>query len=362
MSEWRFHMTGRERLLCALKHQEPDQVPIFECNYSRPLFQEVLGYVPDTFDPVNVIECSHRIGYDFAFLLIPGMSGFRPEGVKDPVYIDEWGITRQITAGTWPMDAGISTPMQDAADWANYRMPDPDAGFRYTGLREALKRAGEYGMGAIGNVRGPYSAAWQLFDLENFSCMLFTDPDVVHASLTACTDFSLACARHMAEMGVDAILYSDDYGSSAAPLMSPAQFRTFIVPQLTRICAETKKMGVPMLLHSDGCIRILVDDIVQCGINGLHPIERISGMDLADIKSNFGRQITIFGNVDNTETLVNGTPADVEAMVRECIRIAGPGGGYCLGSDHSVHDDVPNRNVFALYEAGRKYGRYPIGL
>jgi ABC-type sugar transport system substrate-binding protein len=60
-------------------------------------------------------------------------------------------------------------------------------------------------MGAVGNVRGPYSAAWQLFDLENFSCMLFTDPDVVHAALTACTDFSLTCARHMAEMGVDAI-------------------------------------------------------------------------------------------------------------------------------------------------------------
>lgn len=49
-------------------------------------------------------------------------------------------------------------------------------------------------------------------------------------------------------------------------------------------------------------------------------------------------------------------------MVRECIRVAAPGGGYCLGSDHSVHDDIPNENVFALYEAGRRYGRYPICL
>ena len=43
-------------------------------------------------------------------------------------------------------------------------------------------------------------------------------------------------------------------------------------------------------------------------------------------------------------------------------RLWHPAGGCCLGSDHSVHDDIPNKNVFSLYEAGRKYGKYPIRL
>jgi len=355
-------MTGRERLLCALNHKEPDTVPVFECVYSRPLFKEVLGYVPETFDPVSVLECSHRIGYDFAFIPIPGVSGFRPEGMKDTVYVDEWGIKRMIAENTWPIDAEIEVPLKNAEDWKNYKMPDPEAEFRYKGLADCLKLAKEYGMGVIGNVRGPFSAAWQLFGMENFFIMLYEEPDIVHQSLTACTEFSLACARRMAQMGVDAILYSDDYGSIEAPLLSPALFREFIVPQLVRIQEETAKMGQKMLLHSDGNIGELIPDIMSTGIKGLHPIQRCKGMDLGEIKKKYGHQVTIFGNVDNSTTLVSGTIEEIEEMVKECIRIAGPGGGYCLGSDHSVHDDIPNKNVFAMYEAARRYGKYPISI
>ncbi|HHW30869.1 MAG TPA: hypothetical protein GXX20_04220 [Clostridiaceae bacterium] len=355
-------MTGRERLLCALNHKEPDTVPVFECVYSRPLFKEVLGYVPETFDPVSVLECSHRIGYDFAFIPIPGVSGFRPEGMKDTVYVDEWGIKRMIADNTWPIDAEIEVPLKNAEDWANYKMPDPEAEFRYKGLADCLKLAKEYGMGVVGNVRGPFSAAWQLFGMENFFIMLYEDPDTVHQALTASTEFSLACARRMAQMGVDAILYSDDYGSIEAPLLSPAHFREFIVPQLVRIQEETAKMGQKMLLHSDGNIGELIPDIMSTGIQGLHPIQRCKGIDLADIKSKYGHQVTIFGNIDNSTTLVSGTTEEIEEMVKECIRIAGPGGGYCLGSDHSVHDDIPNKNVFTVYEAARRYGKYPINI
>jgi len=115
-------------------------------------------------------------------------------------------------------------------------------------------------------------------------------------------------------------------------------------------------------MHSDGAIKTLVEDCVDAGIEGMHPVERDAGMDLGHVKKTYGEKLCIFGNVNNKSTLINGTPEVVEAEVKECIRIAAPGGGYCLSSDHSVHDDIPNRNVFALYEAGRKYGKYPIEI
>jgi len=355
-------MTGKQRLLCALNHQEPDTVPIFECVYSRPLFKEVLGYVPEVFDPVSVFKCSAKIGYDFVFMPIPGVTGFRPAGLTTNIYDDEWGITYKIEPATWPIDAAIKTPIHSWEDWKNYKLPDPNAEFRYSGLAEVLKMAKENGMGVVGNVRGPYSGTWSLFGIEDFSVMMYTEPELIEEALTAVTDFVIACARRMVEMGVDAVLYSDDYGSNLQPLMSVNHFRQFIVPQLKRISEETNKMGVKMLLHSDGHIKPLVDECISAGVQGLHPIERNAGMDLAEIKQKYGKQVTIFGNVDNKGTLRKGTKEDVEAMVKECIRIAAPGGGYCLSSDHSVHDAIPNENVFALYEAGRKYGKYPINL
>ncbi len=355
-------MTGRERLLCALNHQEPDTVPIFECNYSRPLFQEVLGYVPEVFDPVSVFSCSEKIGYDFAFIPIPGVSGFRPAGLSGETYTDEWGITYQISPSTWPIDTGVRTPCSDGEDWANYSMPDPDAAFRYEGLKEVLRRSRENGMGVVGNVRGPYSCAWQLFGLEDFSILLYEEPETVEAVLTATADFAIAAMRNMARLGVDAVLFSDDYGSSRQPLMSPGHFREFLVPQIRRIREACREAGCVMLQHSDGHIHQLLPDLMSTGIQGLHPIERDAGMDLAEIKAVYGKQVCIFGNVDNKRVLAGGTPETIAEMVRECIRVAAPGGGYCLGSDHSVHDDIPNENVFALYEAGRRYGRYPICL
>jgi uroporphyrinogen decarboxylase len=116
-------------------------------------------------------------------------------------------------------------------------------------------------------------------------------------------------------------------------------------------------MNVPLIMHSDGHINPFVDDCVNAGIDGLHPIERNAGMDLAAVKKAHGDKICIFGNVDNKRTLIHGSPETIAEEVKECISIAAPGGGYCLGSDHSVHDDIPNRNVFALYEAGRKFGK-----
>ena len=353
-------MTGRERLLCALNHQEPDMVPIFECVYSRPLLKEVLGYVPETFDPVSVFQCSAKIGYDFAFIPIPGVTGFRPLGVEGETYVDEWGISYKISPETWPIDTGMKTPCSDGEDWANYTMPDPNAPFRYEGLKEVLKISKENGMGVIGNLRGPYSCAWPIFGLEDFSVMLYTEPETVESVLTATTDFAIAAMRNMVKLGVDAMLFSDDYGSSLQPLMSPAHFQQFLLPQLQRIREACREMGATMILHSDGHIHQLLPDIMSTGIQGLHPIERDAGMDLAEIKAKYGKQVCIFGNVDNKRALTHGTPETIDAMVRECIRVAAPGGGYCLGSDHSVHDDIPNENVFALYEAGRRYGKYPI--
>ena len=353
-------MTGRQRLLCALRHEEADFVPIFEWIYSTPLLKEVLGFVPDTFHIPSILKCGEKIGYDFAFAPFLGLSGFRPESAAGDVYTDEWGIKYKKDPHTWPMDGAIANPLNDGNDWKNYRMPDAKLKWRYKDINEAIKMSDENGMGVIGNVRGPFSASWMLFGMENFAYLLYDEPDTVDAVMGAMTDFAIDASRQMAEAGVDAILFSDDYGSSNQSLFSTEQFRRFIKPHIGRMGEEIKKLGLPFLMHSDGAINALVADCVEAGIEGMHPLERDAGMDLAHIKKTYGSNICIFGNVNNKTTLVNGTPDDVMAEARECIRIAAASGGYCLGSDHSVHSDVPNENVFALYEAGRRYGKYPI--
>ena len=66
------------------------------------------------------------------------------------------------------------------------------------------------------------------------------------------------------------------------------------------------------------------------------------------------------GNIEIGEILTLGTPADVEAEVKDRIRRLAPGGGYAVGSSNTVAHYVKLENFEAMVKATRKYGRYPI--
>ena len=58
--------------------------------------------------------------------------------------------------------------------------------------------------------------------------------------------------------------------------------------------------------------------------------------------------------------MVTGTAEDVRNEVIDCLKIAAPGGGYIMSTDHSLHDDIPLENIYALIDTVKKYGKYPI--
>lgn len=351
-------MTSRERVLTAIHRQVPDTVPIFEFVYSRPFFREVLGYCPENYHAVAVAELYRKVGYDLCFCPFGGQAGFNCVKDKSGRYQDEWLTTYQKDAASWPIDAPVGFPIVTPMDWKNYAMPDPALPSRldeFLGARRICRKAN---MALMGSVRGPYSAAMLLMGMENLSISFYEEPRLVHEIMTACSDFFIAGGLRMIEAGADMILIADDYGSSAGPLMAPAHFQEFILPQVTRQVRAYSKAGAPVLFHSDGQITQFADMLVGAGISALNPIERGAGMDLGEMKRRYGDRIALVGNVNNKTTLVTGSTADVEAEVKECIAAAGAGGGYVLCSDHSVHDDIPNANVWAMFEAGRKYGAY----
>jgi hypothetical protein len=188
-------LTGRERLLHALHHQEGDCVPIFEFLYSRPFYKEVLGYAPKLFNAESIVQCSAKVGYDFVVIPMGGVSGFGAKEDSGSVFTDEWGITYKMDPSTWPVGAPVGFPLKDGNDLKNYTMPDANRPERYDGVRTALKMCKERGMGVIGNVRGPFSASWMLFGMEDFSYLLFDEPETVEGVLTALADFAWCRSR-----------------------------------------------------------------------------------------------------------------------------------------------------------------------
>lgn len=141
-------------------------------------------------------------------------------------------------------------------------------------------------------------------------------------------------------------------------MISPTALQTHLFPYYRRMAARWHETGRLFFMHSDGDLTAVMDDLIELGVDALHPIDP-TAMDIARVKQRWGDRLCLFGNVD-TELLRSGTPGEVRERVRRLMRVAAPGGGYGLGSGNSVPAWARFDNYQAMREAALEFGRYPI--
>ncbi len=355
-------MTPRERFLTAVKGGQPDRVPMFDFLFSPALYEEVLGHHPGDYNVCDALALTRALELDAVVVFWDAPRNHQDRRLNEQDSVDEWGVTwRQNWSISWPTGAPVDHPIQDRSDWRNYTVPNPRAAGRADSVREAVD-LNEDEFAILGTVLGPFTAVYQITGLERFCTLIYDDPDLLQEMAGAFTDFYIEVGRALLEAGADALIVADDHAGTAGPFISLHHWRTLVLPYFTRMVHAFRRWDAPVIMHNDGDLRLYLDDLVGTGINAYHPVERNAGMDLAAIRRRFGQALCLIGNVNNKTTLVNGSPADVEREVIECLRVAGRCGAYVLASDHSLHDTMPVDNILALFEAGRRYGRYPLRL
>lgn len=354
-------MRPKDRFLAALKREPVDRVPLFDFLFQRPLFQELTGRAPDAYNARDAMDLSVAMGLDGVWIPYGCFSGWSPEKLTERVYRDEWGTTFQQDDASWPIDAPTAFPLKTREDLRHYSPPDPLAEGRLDEINTALAMnaaLGERALAILGGVNGPLTISWFLTGYENLCMCLYDDPAFLHELVEIAVDFDVKAINRMAKAGVDAMILSDDYGASAQGLLRPQQFKEIYKPGLKKIADCIKANNLPVFLHSCGRIYDYLDDLVEIGIDAYHPLQRTAGMDLAKVKSEYGNRICLVGNIDSSRTLPFGTPAEIEAETLEALRIAAPGYGYTLASDHSLHDGISVKNIQLMFEVARKHGVY----
>ena len=174
------------------------------------------------------------------------------------------------------------------------------------------------------------------------------------------THFCLEVGKQYIDLGVEIIFLNEDLGDVHGPLLAPKILRDRVMPHLKKLCTAFKKRGAKVLLHCDGNLNLILEDLVRLGINGLHPLERKSAMDIAKVKSAYGEKICLIGNVDASLLLPFGTYDEIGKQIKACIETAAPGGGYILASDHSMHPGIPGDRAKYLFQKAEKFRKYPL--
>ena len=353
-------MKPRERFLTSLNGGIPDRVPIHEHLFSLKLLQEQLGYTTVLYDGETQVKLATKLGIDTIWAPINGFCGIEDvPHEENEIYKDEWGVTYKKNG--WPIIAQIDTPIKNREDWEKYELPKVNTPDRLKILKDTVK-ANEADLAVVVGLLGPFTMmTWYFMDFTDLSMALFMDTELVHEIVDAFINWNLEAAKLAVESGgVDAFQISDDWGGTNGLLISPEQFGEFFMKPFEKLVQGLKSFGVPVIMHNDGQIWDVLDDLVETGISGLHPVEKAAGMDLKIVKEKYKGKLCPVGNVNNKTTMVTGTPEEVKTEVKECIEIAGTDGGYIISTDHSLHDDIPSENVHAFIKAAHEFGKYPI--
>lgn len=349
-------MNRKQRFMAALKHQIPDRVPMFDFLFQQPMYAALIGHAPESYNGPDAVRCALALDHDGVWLPFGGFSGYQPRYLRENVYVDEWGTTYQKNEASWPIDAPVDFPIKSRADLKGYHMPDPTLPGRDTEIRLACQMDHD-DIALLGGVSGPLTTLWNLMGYEAICFALYEDPALLVELTRLAVDFNKEAARRSVEAGCDALWVSEDLGDSTRGFFRLAHYRQILLPPFAELVEYIDKLGVPVLMHSCGHIKDYLPDLAQTKITAIHPLQRTAGMDLQQVKQQYGQRFCIIGNIDSSRTLPYGTSDEVAAEVRQAIDIAAPGGGYILASDHSLHDGIGLENITTLFRVGAEYGR-----
>jgi len=187
--------------------------------------------------------------------------------------------------------------------------------------------------------------------------MTASRPDYVHAVFEKQCEYAVKNLETLMGLFGDhvqaVVTTGTDFGTQKSLFMSIESYRNLFKPYHRRLNELIhRKSNWKTFIHSCGAVAPLIPDFIEAGFDILNPVQcSAAGMDPAQLKRNFGRDITFWGGCVNTQQTMYETPEAVYREVRERIDLFSRDGGYVCNSVHNLQGNSPMENVLAMFRA-----------
>jgi uroporphyrinogen decarboxylase len=352
-------LTTHERFRRILDHQPADRIPIWDFPWPGTLARwHREGLPPDIgfaeyfdLDKIARIEVDNSPRY-------PEQVVEETEQYK--VYTTRWGATQKEFkhADSTPEFLAYTVTTPEKWQEAKRRMTSSDERIPWNYLKENYRRWRDAGYWIDAKLFFGFDSAHALtVGFETFLTAMIERPqwcvDMFHHYL----DVSIALQDRVWDAGYqfDSVTWTDDLAYKNGLFMSLDMYRALLKPVQKRAVQWAHGKGVKVRYHTDGNINALVPDLVEMGVDILHPLEAKAGMNALEIKQTYGRQLTIHGALDARLWV------DADAIEREIQRLVPvlkQSGGYIFAADHSIPSSVSFENIKAIVALAKKYGSY----
>jgi uroporphyrinogen decarboxylase len=307
-------LTGKERMLTALRFEEPDRPPHFEIMFE--LEYEAFGlHFPDR----RVWDANACTRDEKERLIAQCMAVY-----ARIVEHYKW----DALAVFWP--------------WS-----DPD------GVVAAKKLFGERIL--IGSIVG--DSVWSIegmTDWEQFSIDLHEHPERLHEVANAKTRVAIDTFNRLADAGADFIHVVNDVAFNAGPFIAPRYFREFVTPYLAQQVQHIKDLGVIPFVHTDGNIMSILDDYLSLGAACFQSVDPMAGMDIAEMKRRCYGRMALMGNVQ-CNLLQDGPLDAIRQSALYCLQHGAPGGGYIFGTSNTIFPGMPLQHYEYMLSVYREF-------
>jgi len=270
---------------------------------------------------------------------------------------DEWGCYWTILPSRPNMGQVTGHPLSDWKNLRNYEFPDLK--LPPIDLGRKMHIEGKYLMGGTLTLfeRMHFLRGFQnlLLDFQIYKDKVLTLADKV-------LEIQLKLAKQWAELGIDGIGMSDDWGGQDKLFIKPELWREIFKPRYKKLIDAIHKGGMHAHMHSDGQIAEIIPDWIDVGLDVLNPPSIRALFGIESFGRAFGGKICILTGVDDQTTLIHGTREEIVLEVQQLIAALGRfNGGLIAGwtdpcDTHSL--EVPLENIETMYEAFKKFGKY----
>lgn len=383
-------MDACTRVRMAMNHEEPDRVPAFESTFTNNALMryhdmkvantnltvfKIMPYIPFinrlakwalrrprlvSLGIKGMFELYKRAEID----LCPTATALFPHKMIKGGFIDEFG--RKMKMEKYEKDGTLimgyyGGTLNDFDDYESTEKPDPFDASRlamfYAGQKLEKKMDGK--VCQIPFTSGMMEVTWEGFGIENFSRLLAKRKQIKKV-FDDRGKFAVEIVKQLAEAGAEFIGIYDDYGYKADLFMSPRNYRKYVIPWLKEICSTAHKHGSKIMLHSDGNLMKIMDDIVDAGVDALNPIEPTTAnpdYDIFKLNEKYGDNLTFAGNI-SPQMLSTGSIKEIKSYAKRLLTELKPNGGYIFSSGHSINPAVTADRWQAVLDTREKYGYY----
>lgn len=369
-----------DRMNKALRHQEPDQVPISDFFWGSFLkrWREELGLAADT----DIYKY-----YDLDWLVtVPNMDPH----IKDFEVLKETPEEVVVRTGfeavlqkkyDLPMPAFLRFETDSIEKMAAFTFDDPWDDRRFfargdnqlAGVGDGFERnspawadtvkSRHPEMPVYGSVCEGHETLWRIIGTENVMMWIGEFPDEVRRFVERINAFSLELAKAQIRAAggmLDGMVIWGDVAYKRGMLFSPDYWRRVFKPGVRALVELCHANNLPVIYHGCGNVSRVLDDFVELGVDAYNPLEAKAGLDVVELRRRLGHRLGFCGNMD-VMVWSEATKEELKRVVLTKLNAA-KGGGYIFQSDHSVPGSVSAENYEYVLKLVREYGRYPLRL